>query len=379
MSRLQVRLESMASRPTHMDLLADFETNFDKAVLSLHSNPLKSNLKSNQQSGGESTTSSFGRSLDATSMISGEENVSSLLVTELSQAKARVEHLENINAKILSRSNNLEKMYSKQSSDLESANLKMSNLQLELRMSKMETESATRSMREKAASLKEMQMEIDLVTKSAMDANVRAAEGMEVAKSIKSGQAQVEELEAKVAALQEWAVAAASAKEVILEQNKALVLKTAELEKENRILKGGNENEGATNDESRKDTGEIVERKLWSKSSSLVIGAGTVKGHIVKLGDHHLKDNESILLRWQFDVTPHDNDILFSILKGAIDDEKIKSADPVMRSRLVLGGGGGEVQSAFVVQNACTLVWSNEHSWVRPRTIKYSIQAFAVM
>ena len=35
------------------------------------------------------------------------------------------------------------------------ANLKMSNLQLELRMAKMETESATRAMREKAASLKE--------------------------------------------------------------------------------------------------------------------------------------------------------------------------------------------------------------------------------
>ena len=119
-----------------------------------------------------------------------------------------------------------------------------------------------------------MQMEIDLVTKSAMDANVRAAEGMEVAKSIKSGQAHVEELEAKVAALQEWAVAAASAKEVILEQNKALTLKTAALEDENRILKGENDTVDASNGESKKDTGEISERKLWSKSSSLVIGAG---------------------------------------------------------------------------------------------------------
>ena len=119
-SRLQVRLESMANRPTHMDLLADFETNFDKAVLSLHSNTSKHSVNSNQQSGGESTTSGFGRSLDAGSMMSGEENVSALLITELSQAKARVEHLESINAKILNRSNNLEKMYSKQSRDLES-------------------------------------------------------------------------------------------------------------------------------------------------------------------------------------------------------------------------------------------------------------------
>ena len=62
-----------------------------------------------------------------------------------------------------------------------------------------------------------------------------------------------------------------------------------------------------------------------------------------------------------------------------MDDKQIKTADPLMKSRIVLGGGGGEVQSAFVVQNACTLVWSNEHTWVRPRTIKYSIEAFAVM
>ena len=117
-SRLQVRLESMASRPTHMDLLADFETNFDKAVLSLHSNKTKSSL--NQQSGGEATTSSFGRAPDGSSLMGGDENVSALLLTELSQAKARVEHLESINAKILSQSSNLEKIHSKQIIDLES-------------------------------------------------------------------------------------------------------------------------------------------------------------------------------------------------------------------------------------------------------------------
>ena len=53
-----------------------------------------------------------------------------------------------------------------------------------------------------------------------------------------------------------------------------------------------------------------------------------------------------------------------------MDDKRVKIADPVMKSCLVFGGGGGEVHSAFVVQNACTRVWSNEHSWVRPRTIK---------
>ena len=84
----------------------------------------------------------------------------------------------------------------------------------------------------------------------------------------------LKELEAKVAALQEWVVAAASAKEVILEQNKALILKTSELEEENRKLKGDSEIGDTKNHENRKEVGEIIERKLWSKSSSLVIGAG---------------------------------------------------------------------------------------------------------
>ena len=117
-------------------------------------------------------------------------------------------------------------------------------------------------------------MEIDLVTKSAMDANVRAAEGMEVAKTIKSGNAHVEELEAKVAALQEWAVAAASAKEVMQEQNKALLVKLGKMEKEKRLLKGGEESKGVKQNGNKKELGDIIERMLWSKTSSLVVGAG---------------------------------------------------------------------------------------------------------
>lgn len=110
-----------------------------------------------------------------------------------------------------------------------------------------------------------MQMEIDLVTKSAMDANARAAEGVEVAKSIKSDKAQVEELKAKVAALQEWACAAAEAKEAVKDENKILEKRLAEYEKENctNNLKQTPSYEDRTG-----------ERHLWTKSSSLVIGAG---------------------------------------------------------------------------------------------------------
>jgi hypothetical protein len=46
--------------------------------------------------------------------------------------------------------------------------------------------------------------------------------------------------------------------------------------------------------------------------------------------------------------------------------------------RAVTGGAAGEVESAFAVQNACTVLWSNEKSWVRPRSIKYILEIVAV-
>eukprot|EP01083_Nonionella_stella_P205779 749049_1 len=234
----------------------------------------------------------------------------------------------------------------------------------------METENASRSMREKAASLKEMQMEIDLVTRSAMDANARAAEGVEVAKSIKSDKAQVEELKAKVAALQEWACAAAEAKEAVKDENKILEKRLAEYEKEN------NTNQLRQTPSYEERSGE---RHLWTKSSSLVIGAGTISRREIELGNNIAMDFETVILRWKFDITPNDQDIVFSILKGKVDDKNIKTADAVVRDRVVLGGGGGEVQGAFAVQNACTLIWSNQQSWVRPRTVKYVVEALAMM
>ncbi len=90
-------------------------------------------------------------------------------------------------------------------------------------------------------------------------------------------------------------------------------------------------------------------------------------------------DFETVILRWKFDITPSDQDIMFSILKGKVEERKVKEASAIFRDRHVVGGGGGEVQGAFVVQNACTLAWSNEHSWVRPRTVKFVVEALAVM
>ena len=107
-------------------------------------------------------------------------------------------------------------------------------------------------------------MEIDLVTRSAMDANARAAEGIEVAKSVKSDKAYVEELKAKVAALQEWACAAAVAKEAVKEENRALEERLRAYEAE----------AGEETSNSQKEGSKAGERHLWTKSSSLVIGAG---------------------------------------------------------------------------------------------------------
>ena len=238
-----------------------------------------------------------------------------------------------------------------------------------------------------------MQMEIDLVTRSAMNANVRAAEGLEVAKTYQSDKAQVDELKAQVAALQEWAMAAAEAKEVIVEENKLLEQRLNELE---RAQNGSDGNDGVFDDVmnprpmttlrsdniSPSSKGKITERKLWTKSSSLVVGAGTNQCHVIEVGDHQVMDFETVILRWKFDITPGDVDIFFSILKGRVDcrdKNALKGANGLIKQRRVLGGGGGEVQGAFVIQDACTLLWSNEHSWVRPRTIMYEVEAFAVM
>ena len=235
-----------------------------------------------------------------------------------------------------------------------------------------------------------MQMEIDLVTRSAMNANARAAEGMEVAKSIKSDQAQVEELKAKVAALQEWAVASAEAKEAIVEENKLLEKRLHQLENssdDNTVVKEDSSNGIDMTMTLRGDNvspsskGKITERKLWTKSSSLVIAAGMVEYRTIELGENLVMDFETIVLRWKFDLTPNDVDIMFSILKGKYDKcdkNAMKNAHALIRERRVVGGGGGETEGAFVIQNACTLVFSNKHSWVRPRTVKYEVEAFAI-
>ncbi|KAL9189218.1 hypothetical protein ACHAXT_011708 [Thalassiosira profunda] len=407
--RLEKRVEVLANRPTHMDLLADFETNFDRALLSIGGGETKSSQQSGGENAAESSSSSGmaadgGLSLyeDASRAAYGQGGkADSLLLTELNEAKARIAHLESLNNSFQGRYNNLEHTHKALLNDQQSSKNTLTNLQLELRMSKMETEHALRSLREKEAIVTEMQMEINLVTQSAVDANKRAAEGMEVAQGAKADKEYVDGLEAKVVALQEWALASTESKRLTTERCRGLEGRVKELEDVVRKVTSGGEDRlgsglldlselsehlnltprpltssSASSVVSGKDD---HERKLWTQSSSVVVGAGTVGHAVLELGQVHIEPYETVVLRWKFDVTPGDLDIYFSVLKGIHEDKKKqRGADACFRNRHVMGGGAGDVSGAFAVQNACTLVWSNEMSWVRPRTVKWTVDAVAI-
>jgi len=351
--RLSGKVERLANRPTHMDLLADFETNFDKALLSV----------GNTQSGGQDTAAS-----PATPSIvapaQSDAVVDSMLLQELAESQTRVERLESLNAALLHRSSQMESQSKELQREKETAQQHLARLQLELRMAKMEADNATRAVQDKIQSLQEMQLEIDLVTKASMDANVRAKQGEEAARSVQTDREKVQQLQAQVQALQEWALASAEAKRLSQERVRFLEMKLKALE----------QNDGDK-------PGPSGERVLTSKASSLVVGAGDVKPAVIELGEHahSLQEHERIVLRWRFDITPGDLSVEYSILKGRCETaQKRLRADYLIKNRMVTGGAGGETEAAFAVQNSCTLLWSNEKSWVRPRTIKYFVDILAV-
>jgi hypothetical protein len=249
--------------------------------------------------------------------------------------------------------------------------LKVSHLQLEKRMAVMEAEHATRAMQEKAASLAEMQLEIDLVTKASHQANVRASQGEVLIKHVKTDKKHVQELEVKVQALQEWALASSEAKTLAQERVRLL-------EAQMRAMQQHSSSSLSTLD----DDHSSQERILWSGNGSLVVGAGDVGVRVVALDAEHVSQvrlSDRVILRWQFDLTTTDCTIDFSILKGACETKASQAkADYFIHNRMVNGGAAGDVENAFAIQNACTLLWSNQKSWVRPRTVKYTVHAIVV-
>jgi len=347
--RLNKKIDKLANRPTHMELLADFETNFDRAILSMG------------QAGGQDTAPPP----QVTPAEQETQIMDGLLMQELAESKQRIEKLENLNNALMHRSSQLESDAKERKHERDELANKISRLELEKRMAVMEAEHANKAMEEKAASLAEMQMEIELVTKASVNANARAAHGEELAKTVKTDKQHVQQLEAQVHALQEWARAAAEAKTLAQERVRLL---------ENQLR--------AMMQTGERNKGDLHERVLWTKTGSLVVGAGDVAVRVIPFGDEYVaqvKLSDRVVLRWKFDLTTDDVNIDFSILKGACDTpEKRKQADYVIKHREVKGGAAGDTENAFAVQNACTFLWSNVKSWIRPKTVKYEVQAVVI-
>ena len=357
--RLNEKVDKLATRPTHMELLADFETNFDRALLSV-----------NQQAGGESTAAptadapSRGGSLTAADQESAV--VDDLLLQELQESKQRNEKLESLNAALLHRSSQLEIEAKDRRRERDELQNRVTHLELEKRMAVMEAEHATKAMHEKAASLAEMQMEIDLVSKASVKAQRRAAKDEELIKSVKTDQKHVHQLESQLQALKEWATAASEAKTLAQERVRLL-------EAQVRSLHSG----GGPSDMSE-------QKILWEKKGSLVIGAGDIGFRVFECDGSMVEGiSRRIILRWQFDLTAGDLNVEFSAFQGRCEtkDERKKavSNDRVLiQGRVVQGGAAGDLDNAFFYQDTCTLLWSNSKSWVRPRTVRYSIQAVSI-
>ena len=326
-----------------MDLLNDFETNFDRALLSVG------------QTGGQDTAAPVPQS---SVMDHGESAVDAMLMQELEEARNRLAKLESLNGALMQRASHLEADSRERKKERDEAQQKLSHMELELRMAKMEAAHAQRAMEEKAASLEEMQMEIDLVTKASMKANVRAAHGEAVAKSSKTDRQHIIQLEAQVQALKEWALASAESKRLALER-------VSLLEKKLKNQVGDS------------DSGEVRGKIVFTKSGSLVVGAGDVGYFVVEVEDKYMT-GARLLLRWKFDSMPNDCTTYFNIMKGKCQTSKEQAAATyLIKDRAVTGGAAGELEGLFTDQNICTLLWSNTKSWIRPRTVKFTIEVFS--
>lgn len=445
--KLGRRVEALANRPTHMDLLADFEASFDRALLSIGNESSKSGQSGGEdaaeassssssptiEDGGIGSSSNDGMMMHTTTTTTTTAggNTHLLLLDEIDEANSQIAHLEFINSTLQNRFDSLEKSHVTIQKERKSLTDTCAILRLELRGSKSESEKWERECRMALATVEEMRLEVDLATRAAAEANRRASYaelgmtvgggggggGMGMSSTSARGSGAptggnqpdsdyVAGLEAKVAALQEWALASAESKRLTAERCMELEERVRELEEKARSSEGGGGDGTASNSSSvlafdnegcslsKVDLGDADdsaagntlgdsssgrERKLWTKSASLVVGAGMVGHAILELGSVIVEPSETVILRWKFDITPADLDIDFSVLKGLCEDARTRrGADACLRVRRVTGGGGGDVGGAFARQNACTLVWSNDFSWVRPRTIKWTAEAVAI-
>ncbi|CAB9505845.1 expressed unknown protein [Seminavis robusta] len=339
--RLQKKVHHLSTRPTHLDLLNDFETNFDKALLSVG------------QAGGQET---------APQVVTETRDsaLDTMLMQELEEARARLSKLESLNSALNHRSAQLEAEAKEQKRLRDDSQQIVSRLELELKMSKMETAQAQREAEENASSLKEMQMEIDMVTKASVKNSALAAQGQQIVNSSKTDRKHVVQLEGQVQALKEWALASGESKRLAMER-------VSQLENKLKL-------QGADMDSSLTDIGSTTAKLIFSKSGSLVVGAGDVGKFVVSLEGQFTADKR-LVLGWKFDATPIDCTTEFSVIKGK-DVTDPKAATYMINERPVVGGAAGELEGAFE-DGHCTLQWSNKKSWIRPRTVKVTVQVMS--
>ncbi|KAL3910169.1 MAG: hypothetical protein SGILL_007801, partial [Bacillariaceae sp.] len=137
---LKQKLDKLQTRPSHLELLMDFETNFDKALLSV-------NPQQQQQSGGQETEDGItDKQLDN---APDSDNLDSMLLQELTEAKTRIDKLETLNNALMGRSNQLEQSYSQLKKERDDAKDGSTKLQMQLRMAQLEADQAQRAMMDK--------------------------------------------------------------------------------------------------------------------------------------------------------------------------------------------------------------------------------------
>ena len=360
-----------------------------------------------------------------------------ILLQELSDAKKRMETLEQYNATLVQRCSQLEHQsmsWKRTNTELTQA---ISHLELEKKMAHMQVDQMTKQLQYQQSSLDEMQLEIDLLQQQQQSSTIQQQQAVNRSQqhsnhphsknNPQQQQQLIQHLQEKVQALEEWAVASNHAKAIandrihLLEEQLYYATVTTATTNANHtssmitdvsvrstssnsrppnvpptswdhnnsntnnkdIQNSNNQNENLTMSSSMNISGgDGGERVLDTRKASLVIGAGDVGVVVFALNPEQFKTfnhfTQRIVLRWRFDILQGpDADITFGVWKGSCltAAERKNTSDAIISKRHVKGGAGGEIDHAFSVRQSCTMAWSNEHSWVRPRTIKYIFEA----
>jgi len=314
---------------------------------------LSVNASADHQAGGEDTAPTK----EATA--SSAPVVDTLIIQELTEARRRIEKLTSIQSTLTSRNAGLEEQVQGALDTQKELEQTIQRLELEKRMADLQITTANQEKEQQAALVQEMQLEIDLVTKASAAANQRAAAAAHTQISAE----QVQELQAQVTALREWALASAESKRLAQERVRML---------EAQVKRRAN----ASND------GDPDRRVLSTLQGSVVVGAGDMGIRVLQLTIDEVKSvrlSERVLLIWKFDLCGS-GEVPFWIAHGKHETNRAASrADKLLPSRVVHAGAAGEVtEGVFRTDRACTFVWDNTSSWIRPKTIKYQVQAVVV-